>query len=120
WRALALLLDQIAAPPADRVEGIVIDLAPRNNGNLLVEEIGQPPQNPAFCLAAKAEENHVVPREDRIEDLRNDRLLISDNPGKNRIFLLQLADKIRPHFILDRSGRVRLVSEFAGSQIAQG
>ena len=94
---------QIPAPPADRTERIVVDLAPFDHRYNIVEKFDQSAKNAAFCLATQAQQDHVMTREDRVDNLRNNGLFISDNAGKYRSLCFELPNKIDPHLILDRS-----------------
>ena len=50
--------------------------------------LDQAAKDAAFCLAAKTEKNEIVAREQGIDDLRDDRVLIAVNAGKERFVAL--------------------------------
>src|SRR5262245_48455410 len=108
-RPLTRLLNEVAASPTDGVERIVIDLTTCNHRNGVVEERTQSAKNPAFGLAPKPEQNHIVSRENCIDDLRDDSFFITDNSRKNGLFLLKFAYEVDPHFVFDRTCAVKLV-----------
>jgi len=54
------LRDQLAAVLGDRIEGIVVDLAARDEGDLFIEQRDELAQNTALGLTAQAEQNEVV------------------------------------------------------------
>src|SRR2546425_11825316 len=78
-RAVAVLRDQLAAVLGDRIERIVVDLAPRDDRDLLVEQRDELAQNTALRLTAQAEQNEVVAREDRVDELRQNCFLVPND-----------------------------------------
>ena len=116
---VALLLDQIAASPADRSKRVVVDFAARNHRDHVIQKIDQSTENPALGLTSQSQQNHVMARKNGIRDLRNDGVFVSDDPGKHRLVCPKLTDKIRPHFVFDRSCPIGLPAKFARSQFTQ-
>src|SRR6266540_3844952 len=100
-RAVAPLADQLAAVLRDRIEGIVIDLAPRDDGDLFVEQRDELAQDAALRLAAEPEQNEVVARENRIDELRQDGLFVPHDARKHWRAVLEQADEVLAHFIFD-------------------
>src|SRR5256884_3038371 len=47
-----------------------------NDRHFRVEQIDQAAQNPALRLSAQSEQNEIVPRQERVYDLRNHRVFI--------------------------------------------
>ena len=64
------------------LQWIVVNLAAGNDWNPLVEQLGQPPEDTALGLATKTQEDEVVTRENRIDELREDGLVESDDAGE--------------------------------------
>ena len=95
----------LARPPAarraQRRHRVVVDLAARDDGQRLVEQRGQRAQQARFGLAAEAEQDEVAPREDRIHDLRHDRVVVADDAGELRLAGAELADQIVADLRLD-------------------
>ncbi len=60
-----------AARAADGRERVIVDLAARHHRNLGIEQIGERPEQPALGLAAEAEQDEVVARQNRVGDLRD-------------------------------------------------
>ena len=58
-------------------------------GDFLVEEPDQEPHQPAFGLPFLAQEEHVVPGDDRHVDLRNHRVAIAENPREKLVAATQ-------------------------------
>ena len=75
--------NQFAAAPADRRVRIVVNLAAGDVGHLRIEQRGQGAQDAALGLAAQSQQNEIVARKNRIDDLRHDRVVISDDAGEN-------------------------------------
>ena len=71
-RVVAEVRDQVAATLADRAVRIVANLAAGDVWQLLIEQGRQRAQDAALRLPAQAEQDEVLPRENRIDDLRND------------------------------------------------
>ena len=57
--------DARPARGAERRQRVVVDLAAGHDRNLFVEQIDQAAQDAALGLAAQAEQDEVVPRQDR-------------------------------------------------------
>ena len=87
---------------AQRRQRIVVDLAPRHDGDDLVEQPRQAAQQAGLRLAAEAEQDEVVFREEGVHQLRNDGLVVADDAGKERLAALELRDQIGAEFVLDR------------------
>ena len=101
-QAVAFLRDAGAARGAQRRQRVVVNLAAGHDRNLLVEQIDQAAKDPALGLAAQAEQDEVVPRQDRVHELRDDGLVVADDAREERLAGLQLPHEIVPHLLLDR------------------
>ena len=97
----------------DRVERVVVHFRPGDDRNRVVEQMNKLTKHPGFGLAAKAEEEHVVTREDGVLNLRNDGFLVAEDIGKECLLSANLGDKVPPHFVLDRLDTVAACLEFA-------
>jgi hypothetical protein len=93
-RSIALLRNKSAAAPADGRKGIVMDLAAFQVGQLRIEQRGQRAQNAALGLPAQPQQDKVVSRENGVDELRYDSVVIPDNPGKDGLAGAQLGDQI--------------------------
>ena len=69
--------DQLAAGAANRPEGIVIDLAAGDHGNFRVQELHQATEDAAFRLAAQAEQDEIMSRQDSVHDLWDDGIFVT-------------------------------------------
>ena len=118
-RGIAFLCQQQVAGPADGRIGIVVDFTPCQYGQLLIEQAGEGPQDAALGLPAQPQQDEVVTREDGVDNLRNHRIVVSDDPGKKRIGLLQVADQVLPHLVLHRTVLVVLLRELALAKFSQ-
>ena len=66
---------------------------------LLVEQRGEGAQDAALGLAAQAEQDEVLPRENGVDDLRNDGVFVADDAGEERLSSLQARDQVLAHFV---------------------
>ena len=77
-----------------------MNFAARNKGYLRIEQGGQRPQNAALGLSAQPEQNEVMPRKNRVHDLRNDGIVVADNTREDRsgvwivTLLVQTGDEV--------------------------
>ena len=99
WSVIALSRDFVAAETADGSQWIVINFTTHHYRNFRVEQIDQPAQNAAFGLAAKAQQNEIVAREQRIDDLRDDRVFVAVDAGEQWLVLFDHAQEVLAHFI---------------------
>src|SRR6185369_2775721 len=81
-RVVSLLLQHLAPVRRDWSKRIVVDFRTGNDRDLFVEQIREQANNPAFCLPAKAKQDDVVPRQNRVYELRNYAVVITDNAGE--------------------------------------
>src|SRR6185503_6042565 len=82
WRQLTVLLQYLSSVSRDRAERIVVNFRPGDDWYTFVQQIGQQTNDPALCLSAKPEQDHVVSRQDGIDQLWNHRVLVTNNAGK--------------------------------------
>ena len=114
-RRVALGGDQVAGILGDGCERIVVDLGAGDDRDGVVEQVDELAEHPRLGLAAQAEEEHVVLGEDRVADLRDHRLFVAEDAGKQRLARLELGDQVAPHLVLDRLDPIP-----ARLQLAQG
>ena len=100
-RGILMQLNRLPAVRADRMIRIIVDFRTGNDRNLIVEKICKLANDAALCLATQAQQNQIVPREDRIDELRNNRLVIANNAGKQFLAPLEFANQIRAHLVFD-------------------
>ncbi len=81
---VSALGNEVAAALAERHVRIVADLAAGDVGHLLVEQRGERAQDAALGLAAQPEQDEVLFRKDGVDDLRDDRVFVADDAGKER------------------------------------
>ena len=110
---VALARDAGAACAADGVKWIVVDFAAGHDGDLIVEQTDQAAQDPALRLAAQAQQNEIVPRQDRVDELRHDRVVVADDAGEEPLASLQLANEVVADFLFDRSRRAAALPQLA-------
>ena len=101
---VAALGDEVAAALAERVVGVVANFAAGDVGHVFVEQRGERAEDAALGLAAQAEQDEVLPGENGVDDLRDDRVFVADDAGEERLVRLQAGDEVRAQFILDVAG----------------
>ena len=111
-RGVALLGHQVAGVLRDRVERVVVDLRAGDDRQVFVEQMDELAQHPRLGLAAQAQEQHVMPRQDGVLDLRDDGLFVAQDVGKERLARPELADQVAPHLVLDRLHPISACPQF--------
>ncbi len=81
---VAHLCDEVAAEFGDGGVGIVADLGAGDVGAGGVEQGGERAQDARFGLAAQAEQDEVVAREDGVDELGDDGVFVADDAGEER------------------------------------
>src|SRR2546427_3214755 len=118
-RAVALFRDARAARSADRVERVVVDFASRHHRDLFVEQGDQGTQQPRFRLTPQAEQDEIVLRQQSVDELRDDRIVVADDAGEERLAFAKRADEVRPNFLVDAAvgdlPRLRRLAQLAQS-----
>ena len=99
-------------------ERIVVDLAAGEGRHGVVEERHERSGQPALGLAALAEQDQVLAGQERVLDLREDRLVEADDPGKDALAALELPDEVLADLGLDGPRRVACLPQLAdGSRL---
>jgi hypothetical protein len=99
--AVALGREPRAAGAAHRGERVVVDLAAGDDRNVLVEQAGDPAQDPALGLSPQSEQNEIVPREDGVDNLRDHRVVVPDDARKHGLPGAELPDQVASDLVLD-------------------
>ncbi len=107
--------DQVAGIFREGGKGIVVDLGTCDDGHRVVEQVDEHSQHAGLSLAAQSQKEQVVARENRVDDLGNDGLVVADNSGKQRFAASELGQQVPPHLVFDADG---LPS--AGAQLPKG
>ena len=74
-----------------------------NHRHPLVEQRRQRAQDARLGLAAQAEQDEVVPRQHGIHQLRDDRVVVADDAGEQRVFPPQVFRQVLAHLVSDRA-----------------
>src|SRR5687768_13908538 len=96
-----------------------MNLAAGNIGKMVVEQRCKKTDKPRFGLASKSEQDEIMAGQQRIDQLRHDAILKSDDAGKEFFATLQPADEIRADLVLDPATSNPLFGEFAAAKAAQ-
>src|SRR5207237_10523872 len=110
---------QLAAEFRDRGERVVVHLAPGEDRDLLVEQRDELAQDAALRLAPQTEQDEVVARQERVHELRDDRVLVAHDARELGRAVLEPADEILPQLVLDRAANAGGTRPFGLSQLAQ-
>jgi hypothetical protein len=94
---------QVAGMTRDRVERIIVDLAPGDDRHPLVEQPGERADDPCLALTAFAEEHHVVTGEHRVLHLRQHGVVVSHDPGHERRAGTDRPHRVFPDLVLHRA-----------------
>src|SRR5216110_2610489 len=86
----------------DRRERVVVDLAAGERGHRLVEQRREEARHARLGLAALAEEDDVLTREDRVLELGHDALVVPDDRGEERLPAPKARDHVVAQLLLDR------------------
>ena len=108
-----------AARAADRIERVVVDLAARHGRDVLVEQRDERAQQARLRLAAQAEQDEVVLRQQRVDELRHDGVVVADDPGEERFAGAELGDQVLAHFLVHVAAAHGAVG-YGPSQVANG
>src|SRR5258708_5867556 len=98
---VAVTGDSFAARAANGLERIVVDFATRYYRHLRIEQVDEGAQNTALGLASQAKENEIVSREQGIDNLRDDGVLVAVYAGEERLALFDRPKQIAAQLILN-------------------
>ena len=98
-----------------------MDLTAGQVRHVRIEKRRQGAQDAAFRLSAQAEKNEVVARQDRVDDLRDHRVLVADDALENLLVTVfaQPCRKIVAEFVLHAPGLQTLFSKWTMAQFAE-
>ena len=99
---VAVALDNRPSSRTDRVGGVVVELAAGNDGQPRIQEPDEQSRQPRLGLPSLAEEDQVVPGQDRVLDRGNDQILVADDAWEGRGARRDARKQIRPQLRLDR------------------
>src|SRR5712692_7451865 len=112
--------DFFAAGAADGLEWIVVDFAAGDDGHFRIEQVDEAAENAALGLAAEAEKNEIVAREQGIDDLRDNGVFVAVDAGKKRFALFDGTKQIAAELILNGAGGTAGIKIRNALQFAQG
>ena len=105
-RVIPLRLQDPPALRANRNQRIAIQIAPRQRRHCLIQQPDHMPNKPRLSLPPLPQQNHILPRQNRILQLRNNRILKPDYPRKQLLPRLNLANQIPPYLFLDAARHI--------------
>ena len=101
-RLVAALLHQVTRVRRHRVVRVVVDLAAGDDRHPLVEQTDERAHDARLRLAALAEEDDVVAGEQRVGELRDDGVVVTDHAVDERFALREHAHGVGTELFLDR------------------
>ena len=85
WRRVAMQLKRLPSVSGDGLKRIVVNFRAGDDRNLFVQQLGELANDAALGLSAQPEQDNVVPRENRVDELRNDSFVVADDAAE-RVF----------------------------------
>jgi hypothetical protein len=67
---------------------------------LRIQQRGQCAQDAAFRLSAQTEQNEIVPRENRVHNLRDDCVVVANDARKHRNIVPEAGHQVVAEFVL--------------------
>src|SRR5262249_7691571 len=122
-RRVALLGERPAAVLRDRIERILVELAAGDCRDLGIEQADEHPEEARLGLAAQAEEEQVVAREDRVVERGQHGALVAVDAREGILAALDGAAQVLSKLVLDAARRVAAglqLTEGLGSLLRQG
>lgn len=98
---------------------VVADLAAGDIGQALVQQTCQHADNFCLGLATQAEQNEIVLRQNRIDNLRDDGFFVAHHAGKQIVTSLQLAYEVPSQFVFHAAPGQPLFGEVAVLESAE-
>src|SRR5258706_3007364 len=99
---VAFFFQPAAAGAADRLQPAVVDLAPLDDRDALVQKRDQAADDSRLCLPALAQKDHVVARQDRVLDVRDDGFVVADDGRQDGPPGLHVVDQVLAHLLPHR------------------
>src|SRR6266478_990524 len=79
---VALIGDFLAASAADRAQRVVVDLAAGDDRNFDVQQLHKTAQDAALGLPAQTQEDEIMTRKERVDDLRHNGIFVAVDAWK--------------------------------------
>jgi hypothetical protein len=120
---VALLGDEVAGVFGEGSVGVVAELGAGDAGAMRVEQGGKGAEDARLRLSAQAEQDEVVAREDGVDYLRDDGVVVADDAGEQGLFRggrrAEAGDEIVAELVLDGAGEA-LGGVFGLPKLAEG
>ena len=111
--AFTALADEVHGELADGREGVVVDLAPLDDGDLLVEQREELAHDTGFGLSPQSEQDDVVLGKYGVDQCGNHAVFVADDPGEQGLLLPHLPDKVLPDLVLHRDDLIAAPPQLA-------
>ena len=114
-RGVAEHLELVPGVMRERQQRIAVQRAAVDRRQPLVEELRQRAQEPRLRLPAQAEQDEVVPRQERVDDLGLDGVLVADDAGEELAPRAEARDDVVAQLVLHGA-----VPVAGGFELAEG
>ncbi len=86
-----------------------------------IEQRRQGTQDAAFGLTAQTEQNEIMPRENGVDDLRNDGVVVADDAGEEAgvAVMTQAGDEVVAEFVFHAAGAQAFFGKSTAAQFAE-
>src|ERR1043165_9466139 len=111
-RGVTVQLNRLPPRRADGITRIVVDFRAGDDRDVFVKQIRKLTDDSALRLTAQPQQNQIAQREDCIDELWHNRLVITNDPGKKSFAPLEFANQVRAHLVFDRSRAITALLEF--------
>ena len=98
---------------ADGMEGVVVEFAAGNDGDLFVQQVDQGADEAGFGLAPFAQQDDVLAGEDGVFQLGNDGVVEADDAGEYGFLGADFGNQVVADFGADGDGLIAAGAEFA-------
>src|SRR5882724_12666192 len=82
---------------------VVVNFATSDHGDFRIKQPDEAAQDAALCLTSQSKQNKIVPREQRVHDLRYNGVVVPVYAGEKRLVSLDRTQQIRAKFVLHRA-----------------
>src|SRR5271163_4540128 len=119
-RGVAFSGNAFAAGTANRRVGIVVNFAALDHRDVRVHESHQAAQNARLGLPAQTEQNKMMARENSVDDLQQNRIVVAMHAGKKLVAIFQLAQQVLAQFLAHAALRNSFDRPLTAAKLTEG
>ena len=105
--------NEIFGKAGERLQRVVVEFAARHHGHILVEQLHNAAREPRFGLPAQAEQQHIVARQQRALDVRDDGVVKTNDALKAVVASFESRYQVVAQLLFDRPRAVTAGFQFA-------